>query len=134
LFRFGRLAIEMGFVIANDRNQPRNQGRDGKFWLEYSKSYQPNSSKGGRLWRPHCEMREIKTMIKVTHDFKTPVRRKFTSIVGVRSRPLPAWKRSEKALGDGQFQLLGPFQAAAIERQAYKSAAERDLRSATFWA
>jgi len=35
----------MGFVIAYDRNQPRNQGRDGKFWLEYSKSYQPDSTR-----------------------------------------------------------------------------------------
>jgi len=55
LFWFGRLVIEMGFVIANDRNEPRNQGRDGKFWLEYSKSYQPNSSEGGRL---HIEVND----------------------------------------------------------------------------
>jgi hypothetical protein len=64
----------MGFVIAYNSNQPRNESRDGKFWLEDSKSYQSNSGEGCGLWRPHCEMREVETMIKVTHDFKRPMR------------------------------------------------------------
>jgi hypothetical protein len=59
----------MGFVIAYDRNQPGNESGYGKFWLEYCESNQCNACKSGRLWRPHCQMRKIKTVMDVTHDF-----------------------------------------------------------------
>jgi hypothetical protein len=72
----------MGLVIADDSNQPRNESRYRKFWLEYSQSYQGNARKGGWLWRPYCEVREVKTMIKVAHDFKHPASAIIISIVG----------------------------------------------------
>jgi len=71
----------MGSVITYDRNQSCNQSRDGEFRLKDSKSYQPDSSEGGRLWRPDREMREVKTMIKVTHDGRNSYATNFTSIV-----------------------------------------------------
>ena len=66
----GELGDAFALRVAYDRNQPGNESRYSKFWLEYCESDQCNACNSGRLWRPHCQMRKVKTVMDVTHDFQ----------------------------------------------------------------